>query len=227
MRLAIFDLDNTLLGGDSDHAWGEFLIAQGLVDADTHRARNDAFYRQYQDGTLRIADYVAFAAEPIAGLSPERLQTLHEQFMRSHVSPMQLPAATRLLEQHRQSGDYCLIITATNRFITEPIAHWLGVDDLIATELETVDGIYTGRMQGVPCFQDGKVIRLTEWLQRHNAARSDAGILALSDSVFYSDSFNDLPLLEQAEEAVAVDPDERLRDTAMQRGWRIISLRGD
>ena len=227
MTLAIFDLDNTLLGGDSDHAWGEFLIDQGLVDADTHRARNDAFYRQYQEGTLQIADYVAFAAEPIAGLDRERLQSLHEQFMQSHVHPLRLPAAGRLLDQHREAGDYCLIITATNRFITEPIAHWLGVDDLIATELEMVNGLYTGRMQGVPCFQHGKVIRLEQWLQRHNESGTASTPLDMTDSIFYSDSFNDLPLLEQAAEAVAVDPDERLRDTAMQRGWRIISLRED
>jgi len=225
MKLAIFDLDNTLLGGDSDHAWGEFLIEQGLVDAETHRARNDEFYRQYQAGSLDIADYVAFAAEPIAGLAPERLKSLHDRFMESHVRPMLLPAASRLLDSHRQSGDFRLIITATNRFITGPIAVLLGADALIATELETVDGIYTGRMHGVPCFQQGKVTRLRKWLEARNAGHSDTQTLGLENSIFYSDSFNDLPLLECAAESVAVDPDERLRETARQRGWPIISLR--
>lgn len=224
MKLAIFDLDNTLLGGDSDHAWGEFLIDEGLVDAETHRARNDAFYRQYQDGTLDIADYVAFAAEPIAGLSPERLRTLHEAFMERFIHPMRLPKAMELLDSHRQAGDQCLIITATNRFITGPIAHWLGVDELLATELETVDGVYTGKMQGTPCFQQGKVTRVREWLESRNG-QAGSTVLTLDDSVFYSDSFNDLPLLEQTGEAVAVDPDDRLRDIANRRGWRILSLR--
>lgn len=224
MKLAIFDLDNTLLGGDSDHAWGEFLIDEGLVDAETHRARNDAFYRQYQDGTLDIADYVAFAAEPIAGLSPQRLGALHEAFMERFVHPMALPKARELVDAHHRAGDQCLIITATNRFITAPIARWLGVDELLATELETVDGIYTGKMLGTPCFQHGKVERLREWLESRNGQPGSPG-LTLENSVFYSDSFNDLPLLEQAGEAVAVDPDERLRDIAIRRGWRILSLR--
>jgi HAD superfamily hydrolase (TIGR01490 family) len=224
MKLAIFDLDNTLLGGDSDHAWGEFLIDEGLVDAKTHRTRNDAFYRQYQNGTLDIADYVAFAAEPIAGLSPQRLKLLHEAFMERFIHPMQLPKAVALLDAHRQAGDQCVIITATNRFITSPIARWLGVGELIATELETVDGIYTGKMEGTPCFQHGKVTRLGEWLETRNE-RPGSPALSLDDSIFYSDSFNDLPLLEQAGEAVAVDPDERLREIAGQRDWRILSLR--
>lgn len=224
MRLALFDLDNTLLGGDSDHAWGEFLIEQGLVDAETHRARNDEFYRQYQEGSLEIADYVAFAAGPIAGMNPDRLRALHEQFMASQIRPMMLPASTRLLAEHRDAGDHLLIITATNRFITGPIADALGVEDLLATELETVDGVYTGKMSGIPCFQDGKVRRLEQWLDQPAARRLG---LTLDDSVFYSDSFNDLPLLERAGEAVAVDPDERLERTARDRGWPVISLRGD
>lgn len=224
MRLAIFDLDNTLLGGDSDHAWGEFLIEQGLVDAETHRARNDEFYRQYQDGSLEIADYVAFAACPIAGMNPDRLRSLHEQFMASRIYPMMLPAASQLLDRHRRAGDHLLIITATNRFITGPIADALEVNDLLATELETVDGVYTGKMSGIPCFQEGKVRRLEHWLDQ--PAIREHG-LNLIDSVFYSDSFNDLPLLERAGEAVAVDPDERLEQTARDRGWPVISLRGD
>lgn len=224
MRLAIFDLDNTLLGGDSDHAWGEFLIEQGLVEAETHRARNDEFYRQYQEGSLKVADYVAFAAAPIAGMNPDRLRALHEEFMSSQIQPMMLPASARLLAEHRSAGDHLLIITATNRFITGPIADALGVDDLLATELETVDGVYTGQMSGIPCFQEGKVQRLEHWLDQRAARQLG---LSLADSVFYSDSFNDLPLLERVGEAVAVDPDERLERTARDRGWPVISLRGD
>lgn len=227
MKLAIFDLDNTLLGGDSDHAWGEFLISAGLVDAESHRAQNNAFYRQYQQGGLNIAEYVAFAAMPIAGRSPAMLEKLHADFMRDFIEPMLLPAADRLLQQHRDSGDHLLIITATNRFITAPIAELMGVDTLIATELEQVDGVYTGRMQGIPCFQGGKVQRLEAWLDQFNRTSSAAGgpSLSVDRSVFYSDSFNDLPLLEHVAEAVAVDPDDTLREQAAQRGWPIISLR--
>jgi len=227
MKLAIFDLDNTLLGGDSDHAWGEFLISAGLVEAESHRATNNEFYRQYQQGGLNIADYVAFAAAPVAGKSPATLTELHAAFMEGFVRPMFLPAALALLQSHRDNGDYLLIITATNRFITAPIARVLEVDDLIATDLEQVDGIYTGRMQGVPCFQEGKVKRLEAWLDDYNrGARADGKpVLSMNDSIFYSDSFNDLPLLEQVAEAVAVDPDDTLRKVAAQRGWPIISLR--
>ncbi len=224
MRLAIFDLDNTLLGGDSDHAWGDYLISAGLVDAEQHQAQNDAFYAQYQAGTLKIEEYVAFAATPIAGLSPQRLQTMHEEFMAHSIQPMLLPASEALLEQHRKAGDFLLIITATNRFITGPIARLLGVDELLATELETVDGVYTGKMAGVPCFREGKVTRLQQWLERYNADNPERP-LDMENSVFYSDSFNDLPLLEQAGEAVAVDPDDTLRRIAGERDWRILSLR--
>lgn len=224
MKLAIFDLDNTLLGGDSDHAWGDFLIDAGLVDAEKHRAQNDAFYRQYQQGTLQIEDYVAFAAAPIAGLSPHRLQELHADFMEQAVKPLLLPKADELLATHRSAGDFCLIITATNRFITGPIARLLGVDELLATELETIDGVYTGKMAGTPCFQAGKVTRLKEWLD-HYSDQNPTQKLSMKSSVFYSDSFNDLPLLEHVTEAVAVDPDDTLRKLASERGWRIMSLR--
>ncbi len=226
MKLAIFDLDNTLLGGDSDHAWGEFLISAGLVDEKTHRARNNEFYRQYQEGGLDIVEYAAFAAGPIAGKNPNLLKDLHDQFMRDFVMPMMLPAAQTLLARHREDGDYLLIITATNHFITAPIARHLGVDELIATDLEQVDGIYTGRLQGIPCFQDGKVKRLTAWLEQYNTNCTNVDLrLDIGNSIFYSDSFNDLPLLEHAAEAVAVDPDDTLREQARQRGWPVISLR--
>ncbi|HLT64208.1 MAG TPA: HAD family hydrolase [Pseudohongiella sp.] len=219
-RLAIFDLDNTLLGGDSDHAWGEYLIHAGLVDADEHRRRNDEFYAQYKQGTLDMNAYLEFAIAPVVGFSRERLQALHADFMQTFVEPMMLPAAQALVDQHKAEGDITLIVTATNRFVTEPIARRLGVDALIATDLEENDGVFTGKIAGIPCFQAGKITKLQDWL----TARADAS-LSMDNSVFYSDSFNDIPLLEVAGEAVAVDPDDKLRAHADSKGWRVISLR--
>lgn len=218
-RLAIFDLDNTLLGGDSDHGWGEFLINEGLVDAEAHRQQNDAFYEQYKAGTLDMNEYLEFVVASIAGMSKEERDALHERFMQTVVEPMILPQAERLLVAHKARGDFCLIITATNRFITAPIADRLAVDDLIATDLEEKAGVYTGKIKGIPSFQDGKIQKLDDWL-----AQRDDG-LSLADSIFYSDSFNDIPLLEAAAEAVAVDPDDKLRAHAEKQGWAIISLR--
>ena len=219
-RLAIFDLDNTLLGGDSDHAWGEYLIHAGLVDADEHRRRNDEFYAEYKNGTLDMNAYLEFAIAPVVGFSRERLEALHDEFMRLYVTPMMLPAAQALIDEHKANGDITLIVTATNRFVTQPIAQRLGVHDLIATDLEHKEGVFSGKIAGIPCFQAGKITKLGEWLKAQ--ANSD---LSLDNSIFYSDSFNDIPLLEAAAEAVAVDPDETLRSHAENKGWRIISLR--
>ena len=219
MALAIFDLDNTLLGGDSDHAFGDFLISEGLVDPLTHKARNDAFYEQYKLGALDMAAYTEFAIAAVAGLTRSQRDSLHAKFMASFVEPMMLPAALALLKRHRDAGDFCLIMTATNRYVTEPIARHLGVDALIATELELVDDRITGKVAGIANFQKGKVRNLELWLAKQ------AGRLTMDDSVFYSDSFNDLPLLELASIAIAVDPDETLRKIAQERGWKIISLR--
>ena len=219
MALAIFDLDNTLLGGDSDHAFGDFLISEGLVDALSHKARNDAFYEQYKRGALDMAAYTEFAIAAVAGLNRAERDALHAKFMARFVEPMLLPAALALLKQHREAGDYSLIMTATNRYVTEPIARLLGVDALIATELELVDDRFTGKVAGIPNFQAGKVRNLELWLAEKT------GQLSMESSVFYSDSFNDLPLLEIAARAVAVDPDETLRKVAQERGWEIISLR--
>lgn len=217
MTLAIFDLDHTLLAGDSDHAWGEFLIGQGMVDGDAYRRENDRYYAQYQAGTLDIRAYLAFALQPLTRLEPAQRDTLHRQFMQTHILPMITPAARALLAKHRARGDRLIIVTSTNRFVTAPIAAELGVADLLATDPELRDDRYTGAVCGVPCFREGKVTRLNEWLAREGES--------LADSWCYSDSHNDLPLLELAAHAVAVDPDPTLRRIAQARGWAIISLR--
>ncbi|MBT8148324.1 MAG: HAD-IB family hydrolase [Gammaproteobacteria bacterium] len=215
--LAIFDLDNTLLGGDSDHAWGEFLIERGLVDATEHRQQNDAFYAAYCDGSLDIHAYLEFALRPLAGKTPTDIKPLQREFMQQMIEPMRLPLADTLLQMHRARGDHLLIITATNELITRPIASWLGVADLLACEAEIINGRYTGKPHGIPCFQQGKVQRLQAWL-------ADKPFM-LEQATFYSDSHNDLPLLEAVAEPVAVDADETLQALAKSRGWRMLSLR--
>ena len=221
-RLALFDLDNTLLAGDSDHAWGEFLIERGLVDADRHRAANDAHYQNYLAGKLDIHDYVNFTVAPVMSYTEEERNHLHETFMQKTIRPMILPASRTLIESHRIRGDTCIIITATNDFITAPIAKELGVHILIATQLETIAGKLTGKIQGEPCYQEGKVKKLAVWMQQ---ADSRGHHFDLSSAVFYTDSINDLPLLKQVSEPVAVDPDDSLRKEAQARQWKVISLR--
>ncbi|QCF25060.1 HAD family hydrolase [Hydrocarboniclastica marina] len=218
MALAIFDLDNTLIGGDSDHAWGDYLVEQKVVDPSVYREANDRFHDQYQNGTLDILEYLAFALEPLTQHPTETLHALRERFLAEQIEPLMLPAAAALLDQHRQRGDVLLIITATNRFVTEPIAALLKVDHLLATDPEIKDGRYTGRVAGTPCFQGGKVERLHQWLKQTSHT--------LDDAWFYSDSHNDLPLLEAVPHPVAIDPDPILEDMARQRGWPIRSLRG-
>lgn len=217
MRLAIFDLDHTLLAGDSDHLWGEFMIEHGLVERASHKRQNDRFYEDYKAGTLDMAAYTRFALEPLIRLGAEQLLPLRERFVTRVIEPIVAPAAPALLERHRIQGDHLLIITATNRFITEPIAQLLGVDDLLATDAEVVAGRYTGEIAGIPCYQDGKRRRLDQWL----AQRGER----YAHMTFYSDSHNDLPLLQHVQQPVAVDPDEPLRAEATRRGWPIISLR--
>ncbi|QTP60007.1 HAD family hydrolase [Billgrantia antri] len=217
MSLAIFDLDNTLLSIDSDHAWGEFLLEQGAVDAEAYREANDRFMADYEAGTLDIHAFLSVALRPLADNSPEQLAAWHQQFMASKIEPSILPKGEELLARHRSRGDTLLIITATNRFITGPIAERLGVDHLIAVEPEVLDGRYTGKLSGTPSYREGKVKRLEEWL-----ADKD---LTLDDAWFYSDSHNDLPLLRLVEHPVAVDPDPTLREEAEKLGWRIMSLR--
>ncbi|WP_194788253.1 HAD family hydrolase [Pseudomonas sp. UFMG81] len=217
MRLALFDLDNTLLGGDSDHAWGDYLCERGILDPVAYKARNDAFYQDYLAGTLDLQAYLAFSMEILAATEPAQLEQWHREFMRDCIEPMILPKALALLQQHREAGDQLVIITATNRFVTAPIARRLGVRVLLATECEQVDGRFTGRSTDIPCFREGKVTRLTRWMLENG--------FDLEDSYFYSDSMNDLPLLEQVTHAVAVDPDPKLRAEAEARGWPVVSLR--
>ncbi len=217
MSLAIFDLDNALLSIDSDHAWGEFLVEQGAVDPVAYREANERFLADYNAGTLDMAAFLEMALKPLAENTPEQLAAWHQQFMASKIEPHILPKAEELLARHRTKGDTLLIITATNRFITGPIAERLGVDDLIAVEPEMVDGRYTGRVDGVPSYREGKVIRLQAWLEAQD--------ITMDGAWFYSDSHNDLPLLEKVDHPVAVDPDDTLRKVAEERHWRIMSLR--
>ncbi|WP_069383387.1 HAD family hydrolase [Halomonas caseinilytica] len=217
MSLAIFDLDHTLLSIDSDHAWGEFLLEQGAVDPVAYKQANDRFMADYEAGTLDMHAFLEVALKPLADNTPEQLAAWHQQFMASKIEPSILARGEELVAHHRARGDTLLIITATNRFITGPIAKRLGIDDLIAVEPEMIDGRYTGRVSGTPSYREGKVERLMAWL----ADREET----LDDAWFYSDSHNDLPLLEKVDHPVAVDPDATLRDTAEARGWRIISLR--
>lgn len=217
MSLAIFDLDHTLLSGDSDHAWGEFLVRQQIVDPSHYQRQNDHFYAQYQQGTLNIHEYLTFALEPLTRFSVQELDLLHRQFMREYIQPMRQYKADALLRQHRERGDFLLIITATNRFITAPIARALGVDDLLATDPELQGNRYTGRVKGVPCYREGKVERLRQWLEDTEQT--------LEDSYFYSDSINDLPLLEAVTHPFVVDGDERLLAEAQRRQWPTLSLR--
>jgi HAD superfamily hydrolase (TIGR01490 family) len=217
LTLAIFDLDNTLLAGDSDHAWGEFLVEQGIVDAEVYQAANDRFYQEYLNGELDMDRYLSFAFEPLARHDMTQLRQWRQHFIRAKIEPMMLPKAKALVDYHRQQGDTLLIITATNHFVTEPVARMLGIDNLIATNPEMVNGRYTGGVAGTPSFREGKVERLNEWLEHQNRS--------LEGAWFYSDSHNDLPLLKTVDHPVAVDPDPTLAEYATSEGWKIISLR--
>ncbi len=217
MKLAIFDLDNTLLGGDSDFLWGQFLIQNSLVDGAQYEQENQRFYADYQAGTLDIYAYLEFALAPLAAHDPADLQAWREQFAQEWIRPRILPKAVDLLNHHQRVGHKRLIITATNRFVTQPIAALLGVSQLLATEVEMINGCYTGKTRGIPCFQEGKVKRLETWLEQTG--------YSLQDSWFYSDSHNDIPLLSRVTYPVAVDPDPILNRHAEEQGWSIISLR--
>ncbi len=216
MALALFDLDNTLLSGDSDHLWGEFLVEQGVVDGDHYKRENDRFYQEYQEGRLDIHEFLAFSLRPLHENELEQLQVWRKAFIYQMIDPIISQASRDLLQKHRQAGDLLAIITATNSFITGPIAKHLGVDHLLATEPEMINGYYTGGVSGVPCYQDGKVTRLNSWMASNGQD--------LTGSWFYSDSHNDLPLLQLVDNPVAVDPDEVLQKEALLKGWPVISL---
>lgn len=217
MALAIFDLDETLISIDSDHAWGEFLEDSGLVDADAHREKNDAFYEDYKRGQLDIDAYLRFACEVLASYSLSELKDFRATFIQTKILPVVLPKAKALVESHRRQGDELLVITSTSRFVTEPIVALFGIDNLIAPEPEIANGRYTGRIVGTPSYREGKVTRLNDWLQSRT--------LTMTGSHFYSDSHNDLPLLNVVDHPVAVDPDDTLRQVAGNAAWQIISLR--
>jgi len=217
MKLALFDLDNTLLDGDSDYAWAQFLIEEGVLHAGDYNAKNDYFYERYKDGTLDIHEFLDFQLAPIARRPRAQLDAWHNEFMQRKVRPMILPGAPELIAKH--SDALTAIVTATNRFITQPIADELGVANLIATDIEEVDGTFTGKPRGTPTFREGKIERVNEWLASRGRKLADF------ESWFYSDSLNDLPLLERVTHPVAVDPDATLRAHASARGWPVISLR--
>lgn len=217
MTLAIFDLDNTLLAGDSDHAWGEFLVEEGIVDAEHYRRENDRFYQEYLNGELDIYRYLSFALAPLAAHEMSQLLDWREQFLAKKIRPMLQQKASQLLDHHRSQGHTLMIITATNSFITEPVADLLGIEHLIATDPEVVDGRFTGQVAGTPSFREGKVTRLQAWLDEHDET--------LAGAWFYSDSNNDAPLLTQVANPVAVDPDPSLEKLALKQGWQVMSLR--
>lgn len=219
MNLALFDLDNTLLDGDSDFEWSQFLIRIGLLERELFEVKNLAFYEQYKAGTLDIHEFLDFQLKPLSRHSRRMLDQWHLQFMKESVLPMITQAARDLVQGHRDAGDICAIITATNSFVTAPIAAEFGIEHLIATEPEHKDGEFTGNVADVPCFREGKITRLNNWL-----ATRGCNLDSFADSTFYSDSLNDLPLLCKVRRPVAANPDEILRAHAEQHGWRIIRL---
>ncbi len=219
MALAIFDLDNTLIAGDSDHGWGQFLVEKGLVDADHFQQKNDYYYQQYNQGTLDINEYLEFSLQPLTQNPLTQLHKVRAEFVQTKILPLIPEKSRALLKKHKDQGDYLLIITATNLFVTHPIAAELGVDDIIATEPEMLNDQYTGKVAGIPSFQHGKVVRLADWLKKTG--------LSLEGSFFYSDSHNDLPLLEQVTYPFAVDADDILLAHAKAKNWPIISLRDE
>lgn len=222
-KLALFDLDHTLIPLDSDHAWGEFSTARGWTDSVGFKQKNNAFYAQYQAGTLDVAAYVRFATAAVVHQGATNSIAAHADFMRTVIQMAIQPQALELVRQHQRAGDTVIIVTATNEFVTRPIAQAFGVEELIAVELERDTspggtGWFTGAIRGVPSFREGKVTRVTQWL---HARGLDWGTV---HTTFYSDSINDLPLMEKATVPVATNPDDRLRAIAQERQWRILDL---
>jgi HAD superfamily hydrolase (TIGR01490 family) len=218
-KLALFDLDHTLLPIDSDYSWGTFTTTIGWTDPVDFARRNDEFYAHYKAGTLDVHDYVRFATEAARLRGPVQALAAHKRFMREVIGPAIKPQALALVRQHQQAGDQVLIITATNEFVTRPIADAFGVQELIAVELvRDTTGWISGEIKGIPSFREGKVKRFEDWLASRQLAWSDAEV------TFYTDSINALPLMENVDHPVATNPDDRLRAIATQRGWRILDL---
>jgi len=216
VALAIFDLDNTLLRGDSDYLWGLYLIDKGAVDRESHQRQNERFYQEYLNGQMDIMAFLRFQLAPLSQIPLPELLQMREEYINDCIKPIITDEAKALVEKHRQQGDTLLIITATNDFVTRPIADLFGIDELIATNAEHINGRYTGKVSGIPSYQQGKVARL------HSLLTDKDG--SMRDSWFYSDSHNDLPLLQEVDNPVAVNPDPQLADHAEQSGWQIIHL---
>ena len=217
MSLAIFDLDNTLIGGDSDFLWGEFIGEEGIVDANAYRKKNEYFYQQYDLGTLDIYAWLEFCLEPLTRYSMTELQELHHRFMIQKIEPILLDKAQNCINRHKERGDTVLVITASTSFVTAPIVKKYGINQLLATEPEIKAGRYTGGVSGMPCFQAGKIDKLMPWLQKNEET--------LTGSTFYSDSHNDLPLLELVDNPVAVNADKILTQIAEKKGWKVLNWR--
>ncbi len=222
MNLALFDLDNTLLSGDSDFEWAQFLISKGVVDREVQEARNNEFYAQYKAGTLDIYEFLAFQLMPLTRHSRAELDAWHQEYMERHILPIMSAEAKDVVRQHRDNGDLCAIVTATNSFVTGPIARAFGIPHLIATipAVDVQSGAFSGAPCGTPSFREGKIERVEAWLESMGLCWS-----SFEDSFFYSDSHNDLPLMQKVKTPVAVDPDEKLRRHSEEAGWIIISLR--
>ena len=219
MKLVLFDLDNTLLAGDSDYEWAQFLIEQGVLERASYERRNEEFFEQYKAGRLDIYAFLDFQLAPLAQYPRAQLDAWHAQFMAEKIRPIMRDAARRLVSRSLQKADLCAIVTATNSFVTAPIAREFGVTHLVATEPEQIDGRFTGKVSGIPCFREGKITRVEQWLAGLGRRWSD-----FSESCFYSDSHNDLPLLEKVTHPVAVHPDHPLEQQALARGWEVIAL---
>ena len=217
MSLAIFDLDNTLIGGDSDFLWGEFIGEEGIVDASAYRKKNEYFYQEYDLGTLDIYAWLEFCLEPLTRYSMTELQEFHHRFMIQKIEPILLDKAQNCINQHKERGDTVLVMTASTSFVTAPIVKKYGINHLLATEPEIKEGRYTGGVSGIPCFQAGKIDKLMPWLQKNEET--------LTGSTFYSDSHNDLPLLELVDNPVAVNADKILTKIAEKKGWEILNWR--
>ena len=213
MALAIFDLDKTLITGDSDFLWGEFMSENEMVDRENYQKRNADFFEQYTLGKLNIGEYLEFCLEPLSRFSYDELNNFHRSFLEEKIRPIISNDAIKQVEKHRDQGDILLVLTATNRFITSPIVAEFGIENLLATEIEFIGERYTGKVLGKPCFQEGKIEHLKRWIGNRN--------ISLDESYFYSDSHNDLPTLELVDYPNVVNPDNKLREIALKRDWPI------